>query len=341
MVSPDAAADAAAEGDPIERMQPAEPIDVDNVVDYGEELHELELPPPPRSGFRLVVPPRTLDPGVERRTCVAWPLPAMRRHIVYAARLYTTPGLHHSNVIATPVDPDLGPQPFPDCRPDASDPYEHLDEDVVPDVLFANSTQVEGAETVVFPAGHGFRLDPSREVITSLHLLNPSDEPQRVEIAYDFFTMPEESLTDEIAPFVVNVDHFSVGVGETEEVGGACDVFGGAIATLMPHTHQYATDFTVEALAGGAVVDVLYDGGAYDLESDIQVFEPPRSLEGVDQIAVRCTFANTSDHPLVRGIGDNEMCILFGYVTPPSAQFFGDIPLTGRSCLSVPLAQDP
>lgn len=328
----------AAVGDPIDRHQPPEPIDADNVVDYDEDLEILDLPPPPTSGFRIVVPPRDLDPGDEVTACVSWPMPDVTNRVIYAARLYTTPGLHHSNVIAVP-EHEEGPQPYPRCLPGSSDPFERINDGVIPDVLFANSTQIEGVETLVFPEGYGFRVDTADEIVTSLHLLNPTSDTERNEIVYDFFTMPEAELTDEVAPFLMDVNHFQVDVGETADVGGACNVFGGELVALMPHTHRFAVDFVVETLAAESVVDVIYQGGAFDLESDIALFDPPLPLEGIDQLRYHCTFRNTSDHGIVRGIGDDEMCILFGYVTPTTSQFVGQIANEDGQCLSLPIGQ--
>jgi hypothetical protein len=180
--------------DPATRYEPVERVDRDNVTAYGEPLSELTLPDPPKSGFRLIAPPRTLAPGEEMEGCLSFQFPSIKNRIVYAGRLYATPGLHHSNLISKPVDAELGPNPYPDCHPGAADPFSKLPE-VIPDVLFANSTQVEGEETLVFPPGLGFAVDPSREITTSIHFLNATSAPLRVEVAYDFFTMAQEDLT--------------------------------------------------------------------------------------------------------------------------------------------------
>jgi hypothetical protein len=50
-----------ASGDPIGRYEPQTRIDFDNVVSYGG-APTLRLPDPPKSGFRLVVPPMDLEP---------------------------------------------------------------------------------------------------------------------------------------------------------------------------------------------------------------------------------------------------------------------------------------
>lgn len=321
--------------DPAYRHQPEEPVDEDNVVGEGATLTALELPAAPTSGFRIVAPPIELAPGEERQTCVAWPIPELRHPFVYASRLYTTQGLHHSNVLAFPVSEEDGESPYPDCLPGAEDPLQNLDGRTVPDILFANSTQVVGGESVVFPEGLAYRLDPAREIVASVHVLNPTGETLRVEIAYDFFTMPEEDLEHEVAPMAFFIREFLVPPGVEEVVSTSCQVFGGNLVSLMPHTHQYATAFDVELRRGGAAVQSIYEGGAYDLESDIEVFDPIISLEGIDEIAFSCTFRNTTDHDLVYGSGDNEMCVLFGYQYPVETQTFGAVIWDGGPCYSL------
>src|SRR5580704_11846457 len=51
--------------DPAERYEPAQRLDTNNVVELGEPLQILKLPAPPKSGFRIIAPPRTLMPGEE------------------------------------------------------------------------------------------------------------------------------------------------------------------------------------------------------------------------------------------------------------------------------------
>src|SRR3954447_5139395 len=71
--------------DPAERYEPASRIDHDNVVAFGDPLTQLKLPDPPRSGFRIVAPPRTLTPGEEDEFCLSWPFPSFQNHVVYGA----------------------------------------------------------------------------------------------------------------------------------------------------------------------------------------------------------------------------------------------------------------
>ena len=322
--------------DPVRRYEPAAQLDLDNVVAYGEPLQDLELPPPPKSGFRIVAPPRTLQPGEEVSFCLSWPIPEVTHKIVHGGRLYTTSGLHHSNMVAKPVVPELGPNPYPKCHPGAGDPFSNIGAGI-PDVLFANSTQVVGEETIKFPEGMGYVLDTTREISTSIHYLNTQTEPQRIELAYDFFTMPADELTQEVAPFVVQIEEFFIPPHTTEAVGTTCTVFGGNIVSLMPHTHDLAQRFTVDFTSFDGQARRVYDDGAYDLASDIRSYDPPLDLEGVASIRHECLFNNTHDIGVEYGLGKNEMCILFGYIYPPVKQFAGLVPEDGANCSSLQL----
>lgn len=318
--------------DPARRYEPKDRVDHDNVAAYGDPLTQIKLPDPPKSGFRIVAPPIKLAPGEEVETCLSWPIPSTMEHIVYAGRLYATPGLHHSNVITKPVNPMTGPNPYPGCNPGAADPFSQLPA-VIPDVLFANSTQVVGEETLAFPPGMGFRYDPTREIATTIHYLNTTAAPIVVEVAYDFFTMGEATLEREVAPFSLGVNDFLIPPHSVGKVSADCQVFGGSVVSMMPHTHKLAQDFTVDLMSSGKA-DRVMETGPYGLGSDIHVYDPQITLKGVSSVKFECTFNNTTNHDVVYGIGENEMCILFGYMYPVSAQFVGFAPHQGDPCQS-------
>lgn len=324
--------------DPKTRYEPDERVDQDNVVAFGDALTQLELPEPPRSGFRIVAPPRTLEPGAEIETCISWPFPAIENTLVYSARVYATPGLHHSNVIAKPVDEEAGPNPYPKCNPGADDAFSDVPA-VIPDVLFASSTQVTGREDLVFAPGQAFRVDPSREISTSYHLLNTTSEAMTVEVAYDFFTMPEERLVNELAPFVMQVNDFLIPPHATQEVGASCRSFGGNIVSIMPHTHQYSERFFTDVIPpeGQGDARTIYEDQGFDAESDIQTYDPPLALGDFDELSFGCRFHNTTDHDIEYGLGDNEMCILFGYMFPVEKQVVAYSPFQGEPCKSFQL----
>ncbi|MEZ4443984.1 MAG: hypothetical protein R3B72_33225 [Polyangiaceae bacterium] len=308
--------------EPARRYEPDDPVDGDNVVSYSDPPG-LDLPDPPKAGFRLVMPPVDLAAGEEQEFCVSWPFPAgQSRDLVYAAVLYTTGGLHHSNVFSSPVDAELGANPYPGCHPGGGDPFAQVGE-AIPDVLFANSTQVVGGESLIFPAGMGYRVHHEREVVANVHVLNTSGAPQRVEVVYDFYTMPEEALDEELAPFVLDNRAFSIPPMQTETIEADCPVWDGNIVSVMPHTHQFSERFAVETMSHEGVSTLIYEDTGYDQETDIVVFDEAPSLAEATRLKFSCTFRNTKSSPLVYGLGDQEMCILFGYMYPIDQQFAG------------------
>ena len=321
--------------DPALRYEPDARVDENNVSAFGDALTTLKLPDPPKSGFRIVAPPRTLKPGEEDEFCLAWPYPqGLHNKLVYAARLYTTPGLHHSNVIAKPVNPKYGPNPYPSCNPGASDPINMLPA-VIPDVLFANSTQIVGEESLVFPVGMAYRLDTTREIATSMHLLNTTQEPITAEMAYDFFTMEEGELANEVAPWTFQVDQFTIPAHGKKTIEGSCVVFGGSVVEMMPHTHKWRKHFSTDLLNNdGSTTSVLSYGNIDSGLSEIKTFEPGLDLTNVDKIHFACDFDNPLSHDMHFGIGENEMCVLFGYLTPVENQVAGHVPTEGSDCQS-------
>ena len=318
------------------RYEPEERLDEDNVVSFTGEPTTLDLPDPPKAGFRMILPPVELAPGEERLYCVAWPFPEQQRELVYAAKIYTTGGLHHSNVFSPAIDPAVGSNPYPDCHPGADDAFAGIGEGI-PDVLFANSTQVTDGEALVFPPGMGFRLHYDRDVVANVHLLNATAEPLLVEVVYDYFTMPEEALVEELAPFVLDNRLIDVPPMQTETTTADCGVWNGNVVSLMPHTHEFATRFAVETVTYEGERTLIYEEQGFDLESDIAVFEDAVSLEGVDDLSFSCTYDNTKSEPLVYGLGEQEMCILFGYMYPPTEQFAGQQVNPDEGCMTVKL----
>jgi hypothetical protein len=320
--------------DPATRYEPAAPIDSDNVVAYGAVTKTLSLPAPPKSGFRLVMPVRTLKPGEEQYFCAAWAFPKIKNTLVYAARLYTTSGLHHSNVISNPPNPDKGPNPYPKCWGGASNPFGMIGSSI-PDVLFANSTQVVGTETLAFPPGMAYRVNPAREIIADVHLLNTAPQAQAIEVVYDFFTMPDSELVSELGPFVADNRAFNVPAMQTATTTTECRTFGGTIATIMPHTHNFATSFQVQAIDWDDKPAEIYRKDGYDLASDIRIYDPGFSIEDTKSVRFSCTFANTKTTPLVYGNANQEMCILFGYLYPAKKAFAGYQYEPDAKCASV------
>lgn len=330
--------------DPLRRYEPETRIDFDNVVSYGD-APTLSLPDPPKSGFRLVVPPIDLEPGAEIEDCRAWAYPNIKHKNVYAARLYTNGSLHHSNMYGSAIAAS-GASPYPACSREQMEAFNVPNLENIIDVLFANSTQIDGGEQIVFKPGMAFKLTTEgREVTTNIHWLNASSQPARSEIVYDFFTMADELVEEELAPLMFQNHGFELPARSQGKIVTTCEIGGtGYIATVMPHTHKRAVAFEAELVRPDGSAEQFFHDEGFDGESEITVFDQPVSLEGFSRIRHTCTVNNDLDRPIVWGFGENEMCTLFGYMYPPEAQYIGGVPARTDpalqpDCISIPLGR--
>ena len=69
------------------------------------------------------------------------------------------------------------------------------------------------------------------------------------------------------------------------------------------------------------------------------MFYPPRSLAPPTKMRFGCTYHNTKDTQLVYGLGEQEMCILFGYLFPREEQFAAVKLEADSDCITIPLGK--
>lgn len=314
----------------------------------------------PKSGFRLVYPRIQMEPYQELNFCMAWEVPDIAHYNIYNTEFYAGPGVHHANMFA--VEKLDGGQPYPECvSPDAAGSISFgqafdaiFASDItlfkMPVVLFANSTQVVGGEHFTHPEGHALKIKEGMEVIIDIHFLNPTDDTLVVEGLYDFYTMPDEQVEHEAVAFVWFWMDFNIPPHSDHSVTADCE-WGGqdlpdaTINAIMPHTHEWATAFQVDMVKKGAdnavtASDTIYfkegigaEGGG-GTEGDIQSYNPAVNASGVNSLKFTCSWYNPFDHSMRNGIGENEMCFLFGYTSPPEAQSAGTILTEGAPCWS-------
>lgn len=299
---------------------------------------QLDLPDAPRSGFRLVMPSISMPAYSEYSYCIAWPIPEMVNRHVYTVAIRSTEGLHHGNMFAFPIDPEK-PNPYPSCNASA-DQMDLIGSFVktleFPTVLAANSTQLIGDEHIAFPPGHAFKLKPGYEAMVDMHLLNPTDEEIVVEVVYDFYTMPEDRLEHEVNAFIFDYSKFNLPAGQRKSLSTTCDMNGGEVVALAPHMHQWGEAFDVNLHDGsGGMENVFHREGVNMAESDITFFDPKVNLQPWKALEYQCHFYNDLDHDMGVGIGENEMCFLYGFMTPIETTTIGITPGEDSGCISV------
>jgi len=316
---------------PAPMYEPAERVDFDNVTLLGE-APTMDLPEPPRSGFRIVLPVREVAPGEEWEGCIALPYPEFEHRNVYHARIYTSGALHHSNLVG--VQHDGRPSSYPSCPPGTGDSIQIALDSFLSnspiDILFANSTQIDETEEIVFKPQTAYKVRTAgAEVLADAHYLNTGFEPVHSEVVYDFFTMPDEQVVHTLGAMVVHDQSFRVEAGTDKDVSNDCATQSrGHLVSIMPHAHERTVDFTVDIMGGGHI-DEVFSSGVFGGESKITVFDEPIPLSDA-RIRQTCRMRNDLDRPIVYGTGQDEMCITFGYVTPATEAFvaYKLLPLT-------------
>lgn len=267
-------------------------------------------------GFSVQFPDITLAPGEERTPCWVFPLEIDGpSRFVGGASLTTTAGLHHGNLTSRKKTGE-GVRP---CEKGKSGVFEGEAGDILGggSVLFGSSTQLVGTEWRRFPEGQAYRVKDDYEVVARMHFINTSAKPIILAPKYEWFTVPEADVSQEIAPFIWILSDFEIPPKSEYSVDTECWV--GApmkIVDAMPHMHALGERFQISYVGGEKDGEVFLDDQGFDEASDIYSFNPAIDLSQGNGFRFGCTWKNTFNKPIVEGIGDNEMCMLFGYSYP-------------------------
>ncbi len=266
-------------------------------------------------GFQIQIPDTVLTPGREFEPCWIFPLELVGpSHFVGGAVLCTGPGMHHGNITTRPKTGE-GIRP---CPADNGDPA--TDVTAGGNVLFGSSTQVSGEEWYRFADGEAYRVLDSYEIVARMHFLNPSDQEITVAPKYEWFTIDETKLEREIGAFIWMYQNFTIPPMSTKTVTADCVLPGEHtmhVVSLLPHMHKLGKSLAATYVGGPFDGQAFLDSQGYDPDNGVLTFyDPPVDLTDAVGITFSCTWQNTFDRTIREGIGDNEMCMVFGYAWP-------------------------
>jgi hypothetical protein len=273
-------------------------------------------PPFVVGGFSVQLPDYQLSPGAEEYPCWIAPLEndgASR--VVGGASMTVTGGMHHGNVTARPRTGEG----FRPC-PEEEDVLAGEAGDVLAGgaVLFGSTTQFEGTEWRSFPPGMGYRIGGDWEIVFRMHYLNTTPEPVTLAPRYDWYTIDEAEVTQLLAPFIWTYGDFQIPARSEMTVSAECpfQTANNHLVSLMPHMHKLGTRFTASVIGGKHDGEMFLDSPGYNPDGVIVGFDPPLDLSDAAGFRFECTWNNTFDKTIEEGVGDNEMCMLFGYGFP-------------------------
>lgn len=279
-------------------------------------------PPNAVGGFSAAIPKETLPPGEETLPC--WILPLELEgpsRFVAAGSLEVSDGLHHGNV-TTRKKTGEGVRPCPKEDNPSIAGGEAADIIHGGAVLFGSSTQLVGVEWHRFPEGHAYRVKDGFEIVARMHYLNTSNETITVQPKYRWYTIPEEDVVEEIGPFAWVLSEFLIPPLSEHTESRDCVMWKEMrVVDAMPHMHALGTRFHASFFGGPRHGELWLDHEGYDQNTDILSYDPAVDLSQGDGASFGCEWKNTFDKPIKEGIGDNEMCILFGYAAPAVNSF--------------------
>jgi hypothetical protein len=292
-------------------------------------------------GFSIQLPSTTLMPGEETFPCWIFPLDVQGPSLmVGGGYVESQPGMHHGNVTTRPAT-GTGMRPCP-----ANDPSSQLGgeaQDVLDggSVLFGSSTQYIGTEWQSLPPGMAYPITAGFEIVARMHYLNPSTQPLTLAPKYRWYTVDEKKVTQVLAPFAWQYTGFQIAPGQTLTVTGSCYFPGPMkIVFVLPHMHKLGTAFTASFIGGPLDGKDWLQSRGYDPgEGVMQVFDPPIDLSQGQGSTFSCTWDNTTDETVVEGVGNNEMCILFGYGFPTATTYTANVDDSNKKCVYVAAAQ--
>ena len=285
-------------------------------------------------------PPLTLGPGAEDDgICVSWTLENDTDLWVNTVESHNDGFVHHSNWFYVP-----------DFRYDVPDgvwrcsehDFNELANAVLGGVLHAQSTQAR-TELQAFAPGAAIRVPAHSRVVASVHLLNATDRDVATELRLRLDAIRPAEVTAELQPFELVYLDLALPPGEKSAFRADCDVaapyqqqlespFDARIHHLMPHYHALGDMFDVRVLGGSRDGESLYssEGDTYG-EPLGRSFDPPIDLAaaGARGLSFTCGFDNPTAEVVGWGVGDQEMCILFGFAES-RARYRGTVQATER-----------
>ncbi len=239
---------------------------------------------------------------------------------VNSVELTTGPGFHHSNWLFVPEHVFPGEDGTYRC--DDRD-FDQAVAAIFGGVLFAQSTQ-NPHEIQAFPPGVVLRIPPRSKLVSSIHLLNPTEdvvstrptiklapiEEAKVETVLAGISFQNQALAlppDMQSKFTVECD-----LGPTHErlFGRAPDFH---IYYALAHYHELGTALTVEAVKPDGSAATVYTTTTAVGDSLGGLIAPTFDMTGYTKLRMSCEFFNPRAATVGWGIGDQEMCVFLAF----------------------------
>ena len=267
----------------------------------------------------------TTEPGEEvANLCQSWTLHNETEIFVHAVELEQNQGGHHSNWTYVPDHFFRGPDGVWPC---AERRYEEISAAVLGGVLYAQSTQATH-EVQHFAEGAVIRLPPHARIIGDVHIINYETEQVTGRAELSLYLTPPSEVQTELAPFRLTFNELIIPARTASQSATTCDIASlfesvtrGAVDArlhyVLPHTHRLGTRVFLQAVGGPLDGQMLVDALSTNGEALGVTMDPPMDLSGIEALRFGCEYENPRSEVVNMGIGDQEMCVMLGFLESP------------------------
>jgi hypothetical protein len=269
--------------------------------------------------------------GESSSSCESWTLHNEETIYLSTVEMTATAGMHHSNWFFVPEANYDGPDGTWRC----SD--RNFDQGVASylgGVFFAQSTQVQ-RETQQFPPGTAVAIPPHSRIVGALHMLNASPAARQVGIDFTVRSIARSAVRTRLSPFYLEYGPLEITPRGRSEFTVECALDERARSLTgrpvdlrfyygLAHYHELGSRMSVTVLGGPMDGRQLYETDARQGESWARTMDPAVDVSGTRALRLTCAFDNPRSTAVRYGIGDQEMCIWFGFTD-------GDYQWAGRA----------
>lgn len=269
--------------------------------------------------------------------CESWTLHNEEPLYLSTVEMTATAGMHHSNWFFVPDTQFDGPDGTWACR---SRNFDQGVASYLGGVFFAQSTQVQH-ETQQFPPGTAVVIPPHSRIIGALHILNASPSARQVTLGFNVRTLPRSEVRTRLSPFYLEYGPLEITPRGRSQFDVECALderaqsLTGSPLDLrfyygLAHYHELGSLMRVTVLGGAMDGRTLYETDARQGESWARTMSPAVDVSGARALRLTCIFDNPRSTTVRYGIGDQEMCIWFGF-TDSEFQWAGRATSAARS----------